>query len=133
MSSWENAPTSRPAILLSAEKNVCLFHRNELITIRSFQSVTRKTMQCTARSAASRTKRVIRAYTECIFSNNGSTFVFILPYINQKVQIGVIFTALGLNDDTITENVTLPAKYVGRIVHSTAKTQMGSHRQNGHQ
>ncbi len=50
------------------------------------------------------------AYTECIFANNGSTFVFVLPYINQKVPIGVIFNALGLNDETIV-NLLCP-KYV---------------------
>ena len=39
------------------------------------------------------------ALTECILQNSGTTFVFIIPYINQKIPIGIIFQAMGISDD----------------------------------
>lgn len=38
------------------------------------------------------------ALTECILSNNGTNMVFIIPYINQKIPVGIIFQALGICD-----------------------------------
>jgi DNA-directed RNA polymerase II subunit RPB2 len=39
------------------------------------------------------------ALTECILLNGGASFVFIIPYINQKIPIGIIFQAMGISDD----------------------------------
>lgn len=41
------------------------------------------------------------ALTECILLNGGASFVFIIPYINQKIPVGVIFQALGIYDDKL--------------------------------
>jgi len=39
------------------------------------------------------------ALTECILLNGGASFVFIIPYINQKIPIGIIFQAMGISDN----------------------------------
>jgi DNA-directed RNA polymerase II subunit RPB2 len=41
------------------------------------------------------------ALTECILLNGGVSFVFIIPYINQKIPVGVIFQTLGIYDDKL--------------------------------
>lgn len=39
------------------------------------------------------------ALTECTLLNGGASFVFIIPYINQKIPIGIIFQAMGISDE----------------------------------
>jgi DNA-directed RNA polymerase II subunit RPB2 len=41
------------------------------------------------------------ALTECILLNGGNSFVFIIPYINQKIPIGIIFQIMGIANEQL--------------------------------